>query len=106
MHSSKVLAVGKYICSGLEYSDWVLQRVKEIYRVVGLSCEAYEHFMPLLTTIEAGRHQKDLVSKSKLVNKGNRELKLLACTINYDPKGGSSSCGKGKGRGSSVINEA
>lgn len=44
--------VGKYICLGLEYSDWVWQRVREIYRVVGLSREANEKFMSLLTAIE------------------------------------------------------
>jgi hypothetical protein len=29
-------------CSGLEYSDWVLQRVKEIHCAVGVSCVGYE----------------------------------------------------------------
>jgi hypothetical protein len=33
-----------------------------------------------------------------MVNKGNRELKILSCSINYDSKGGSSSRGRVKGR--------
>jgi hypothetical protein len=110
LHSSKVMTpivFGKYICLGLEYSDWVLQRVMEIYRVVGLSCEGYEEqFMALLTAIELGHCHKDLASSSKFVNKGNKEIKRLACSMNYDSKCGSSSHGKGKGRGFSIINEA
>jgi len=42
-------------------------------------------------------------SFSKLENKRFRELKRLACFINYDLKGGQSSRGKGKGRGPTTL---
>lgn len=49
---------------------------------------------------------KGIGSNSKLVDRGNRELKRLACSISYDPKGVTSSRGRGKGRGFLVLNEA
>lgn len=36
-------------------------------------------------------------------NKGIRELKRLNCSVNYDKKGGQSSSGGGKGRGSNGV---
>jgi len=97
----------KNICSGWEHSNWVLQRAKEIHHVLGISCEGYEEqFMAILTAIEASRSQKGSTSNSKLLDRGTRELKRLACSINYDSKGGSSGCGRVKGRGFSVLNEA
>jgi hypothetical protein len=62
--------------------------------------------MAILTAIEASRSQKGSTSNSKLLDRGTRELKRLACSINYDSKGGSSGCGRVKGRGFSVLNEA
>lgn len=58
-------------------------------------------------TIEASRFQEGLASSSKLVNRGNKELKRLSCSINYDSKGGSSSQGRElRGGVSSVLYEA
>jgi hypothetical protein len=69
--------LGKIGCSGFEYLDWVLQRVKEIHRV-GASCVGFEkEFMALLTVIEASRSPKVSSSSSKHGNKGSRELKRL-----------------------------
>lgn len=66
---------------------------------MGLSCEGFEEeMMALLTTIEVSHFQNESASGSKMVNKGNRELKILSCSINYDSKGGSSSQGGVKGR--------
>jgi hypothetical protein len=74
---------------------------------VGLSCEGFvEKLMALLTAIEASCIRVDLASISRRVNRGNMELKRLVCSINYDSQGGSSSCGRGKSRGFSVLNEA
>jgi hypothetical protein len=101
------VVLGNSCYSSLEYSDWVLQRMKEIHRVVGVSCVGFEEqFMALLTFIEASCSHKVSASSSKLGNKGSRELRRLECSINYDSKGESSSCGKGKERGLSVLNEA
>lgn len=61
----------------------------------------------LFTAIEASRKQNGSASSSSLfsksVNRGNCELKRLACSISYDVKGGNSSGGKGKGRGNIGI---
>lgn len=87
------------------YSDWVFDRVKNFCHVVGLSCEGFEdQMLALFTTIKANRYQASLGSDPKccykLVNRGNRELKMLICSVNFDMKGGHSNRGKGKGRGS------
>jgi hypothetical protein len=56
---------------------------------------------------EARRNQNDLVrspnSLSKSMNRGNPELKIFSCSINYDLKGGYSSRGRGKMSGSSCF---
>lgn len=71
------------------------------------SCEGFEKpFMALLIAIEVSCFQKVLGSHSKLVNKCNGELKRLKCSINYDSKGESSNCGRGKHKGFSVLDEA
>jgi hypothetical protein len=63
-----------------------------------------EEFMALLKEVSC--NHKVSPSSSKLGNKGSRELKRLECSINYDLKVESSSCGKGKGRGFLFLNEA
>jgi hypothetical protein len=59
--------------------------------------------LAVFTAIEITREENGLTSSSSLVsksvNRGNRELKRLAFSINYDLKGGHSSRGEGKGRG-------
>jgi hypothetical protein len=47
--------------------------------------------MALLTAIEVSNNCGGWVSISKSFNKGQRELKKLACSIHYDSMGGSSS---------------
>jgi hypothetical protein len=72
--------------------------------------QSYGQMLALFTAIEASRKHNGSDSSSSLdsksVKRGHRELKGLACSINYDWKGGHSSRGKSKGRGSIVINEA
>lgn len=70
------------------------------YCGVGLLREGFEEeLMTLLTAIYVSLLREGSASSSKLVNRGNKELKRLSCSINYDSKGGSSSQGKVKGRG-------
>jgi hypothetical protein len=81
------------------YSYWVLQCVKEIYPIVGISYAGHEEpFFALLTVIEEEYHREEIGSLSKLGIKGNRELRNLECSINYDARGKCSSHGKGKDR--------
>jgi hypothetical protein len=85
-------------------SDLVVQEVMSFCHVVGMSYEGFEdELLALLTAIEASRNQYSLASStsslSKSMNKMHRELKMLACSINYDLKGGKPNRGKGKGRG-------
>lgn len=58
--------------------------------------------MVILIVIEASRSHTVLGSTSK----GNRELKRLECSINYDSKFETSSPASGKERGYSIFNEA
>lgn len=90
-------------CPPLEYekstrinsSNWVLEKVKEIRHLVGISCEGFEgEFMALFTAIEAGHYKNETTSSSKMRNRKSRELKRLSCFINYDSKGGSYRCGR------------
>lgn len=53
--------------------------------------------------IEPRHHQWGSASSFKKRNKGTRELKRLDCSINYDSKGESSTCGKGKNKGLVVF---
>jgi hypothetical protein len=89
-------------CSPLAYS-WVLQKVKVIWHVVGLSCEGFEgQFLAFFTAIEASHNQEECYSNSKSVIRSLRELKRLSCSINSDSSSGCSSRSKVKGKGSSV----
>lgn len=93
-----------YGSSSFEYSEWVLQRVKEIYLVVGVSCVSFkEQFMAIMISIEASRSHKVSASSSKLGNKGSRELRRLECSINYDLIGETSSRGKSKEKGYELL---
>jgi hypothetical protein len=92
------------------HSDWVIQKVKTCH-VVGLSCEGFEaKMMALFTAIEASRQHIVLTSSprslSQTLNRGHRELNRIACSINYDNKGGHSSRGKKKGGVQLVLNES
>lgn len=53
-------------------SNWVMQKVEEIHKCVGISCEGYEdQFKALLTANEAGHYHHGIGSKR------NRELRKL-----------------------------
>jgi hypothetical protein len=86
-------------CSGLETSNWVLQKVKDFRHIMGSSCEGFEEELKALpTTIETSRYHEGSASSCKLVNRGNRELKRLSCSIDYD-SGGSSTSSQGRVKG-------
>jgi hypothetical protein len=81
-----------------EASFWVVQAVKSFCHFVGLACEGFEdELMALFIAIEASRDQYGLASPSsslsKFTNRRQHELKRLACSVNYDLKGGQSSGG-------------
>jgi hypothetical protein len=71
-----------------------------------LCCELCTYFMAFLTAIEASCCQEGLAPSSKPGNRGNKELKSLSCSINYDFKGGSASRGRLDGGVSLVLDEA
>jgi hypothetical protein len=72
-------------------SDWVLERVKSLCHVWGMSCEGYEVEMEkLFHKIEGnrGKMNSPVASPAKATPKGSRELRSLESTINYDGKQG------------------
>jgi hypothetical protein len=71
---------------------WVLERVKGYYKLVRVSCDQFEDKLLALFTV--------------LGVKGQREIKRLDCSINYDKKGKQSYRRRGKGRGLFCVNEA
>lgn len=59
-------------------SNWVLLKVKEIQKFVGMSCEGYEEqFFALLTAVRSSH------ANSKNSSSREMELKKLTCSINY-----------------------
>jgi hypothetical protein len=77
----------------------VVQKAKSFHHIVGLSCEAFdEDLLALHSAIEASKTQNGPASPSSPISKSwnirYRELKRLACFVNYDSKGGQSSRGK------------
>lgn len=88
--------------------NWVVERVKDFYHVVGLSCNGFEgKMLALFAKIEATRDQSlaGNVSQVHFTSgiKGNRELKRQDCSVNYDKNGGQSTRGREKGRGSNRV---
>lgn len=82
---------------GMPYSvssNWAAERVKKFYHVVGLSCKGFEdQLLALFPAIEASTYRNSSTSSPDLSfksNRGNRELKTLVCSVNYDNKGGHS----------------
>lgn len=71
---------------------WVMERVKGYYKLVGVSCDQYEDkLLALFEQIEAKQVQS-LADSFALVTtvlgvKGQREIKRLDYSINYDKKG-------------------
>jgi hypothetical protein len=90
---------------------WVVERVKGYYKLVGVSCDHYEDkLLALFEEIEARRVQSLADSLAMVTTasgvKGQREIKRLDCSINYEKKGKQSNRRRGKGRGMSCVNEA
>jgi hypothetical protein len=86
----------------------VLERVKGLYQVVGLSSKGYEDkLLPLFEEIEAARDQSMPESLNTILStpaaKGQRELNRLAWSLNYEKKGVQSIRGRHRGRGSSCF---
>ena len=73
-------------------SDWVMEHMKKIGKVLGASYEGNEEFvMGLLQNIEARRtpksHSESLINRrGRLTTKGLRELRGLISTVNYEPR--------------------
>jgi hypothetical protein len=89
---------------------WVMERVKGYYKLVGVSCDQYEDkLLALFELIEARRVQSLADSLAMVTTasgvKGQREIKWLDCSINYDKKGEQSNRRRGKGRGVTCVNE-
>jgi hypothetical protein len=74
-------------------TEWVVERVKNFCKVVGLSCSGFEDkLMELFKDIEAQRYSNkvghDNNLSAKFGNRGQCEVKRLECSMNYDGKGG------------------
>jgi hypothetical protein len=75
------LCLGKIFAWGGSVHIGFCKECKEIHCVLGISHEDYDkQFMAILTVIEACHSQNGLTSNSKLVDRGTRELKRLACS--------------------------
>ncbi|THG16912.1 hypothetical protein TEA_015717 [Camellia sinensis var. sinensis] len=75
-----------------EVSDWVLQRISEVSRVLELSFEGHEEeALRLFLAVEAswrqGSSSQEMVTPVRNVGKGQGELKNFVCSINYDQGG-------------------
>jgi hypothetical protein len=81
--------------------SWVLERVKGYYRLVGVSCDQYEDkLLVLFEQIEARRVHSltDFLAMVTTASgvKGQREIKRLDCSMNYDKKGSNLIEGEGR----------
>jgi hypothetical protein len=86
---------------------WVMERVKGYYKLIGVSCDQFEDkLLALFELIEARRVQSLAMVPSVSGVKGQREIKRLDCSINYDKKGVQSYRRGGKGRGLFCVIEA
>jgi hypothetical protein len=90
---------------------WVMERVNGYYKLVGVSCDQFEDkLLAMFEQIEATRTQSLADSWAMVTTasgvKGQREIKRLDCSINYDKKGEQSNRRRGKGRGVTCVNEA
>ena len=71
--------------------DWVLERVKSLCHVSGMSYEGYEVEMEKLFRKIGGNRGKmhsPVASPAKSISKGKRELRGLKSTVKYDGKQG------------------
>jgi hypothetical protein len=73
-------------------SDWVMGQLKKVGKALGASYEGNEEVvMQMLQNIEARKIRKGVFGQSskckrQLVSKGQRELRGLVSTINYEPR--------------------
>ena len=73
-------------------SDWVMGQLKKVGKALGASYDGNEEVvMKMLQNIEARKIQKgefghSLKRKRQSVSKGQRELRGLISTINYEPR--------------------
>jgi hypothetical protein len=84
-----------------EARDWVLERILAFCQELGVVCDGYEkELMELFAAIEDSRINRKGRNGNKrgdkVGNRGNRELKRLECTVNYDAKGSVTASGKGR----------
>jgi hypothetical protein len=87
---------------GNESTDWVIERIRGFCKVVGISCPGFEEkLLDLFNVIETQRfsdRMRQFNSPSPMRNRGQREVKRLECSVNYEGKGGQSSRLTRKGR--------
>jgi hypothetical protein len=87
---------------GNESTDWVIERIRGFCKVAGISCPGFEDkLMDLFNVIEAQRYSdrvRHINNLSAMGNRGQREVKRLECSVNYDGKGGQLSRLTRKGR--------
>jgi hypothetical protein len=84
-------------CPEGKVCEWVIERVKGMCHVWGMSCEGYEgELEKLFRKIEGNRGKafNPAATPTKSTVKGNRELRGLQTTMNYDGKMGKENRGK------------
>jgi hypothetical protein len=84
-------------CPKGKVCEWVIERVKGMCHVWGMSCEGYEgELEKLFRKIEGnrGKAYSLAATPSRSTLKGNRELRGLQWTMNYDGKMGKEKRGK------------
>lgn len=70
-------------------SNWVLQKIVDFSKMVGVLCDGQEsRLMQLFEQLEASRGQRMCTPGDRARRKGDCKLKRLECSINYDIKGG------------------
>jgi hypothetical protein len=87
----EVVAPGITLIKGNAHSKWVNRQYRALCKLVGFPIDSHEQeCLELLRRIEETRAQtKGAVSSRKLISpasKGNRELKNLISSVNYDGK--------------------
>jgi hypothetical protein len=90
---------------------WVVERVKGYYKLVEVSYDQYEDkLLALFEEIEAKRVHPWADSLAMVTTisrvKGQREIKRLDCSTNYEKKGEQSNKRRGKRRGVSCVTKA
>jgi hypothetical protein len=89
IHSLAVL--GEQLGDNSVSTEWVVERVKGLCHVVGLSCVGFEDkLLALFSDIEAHHYSNgvghDTNLSAKFGNQGQCEVKRLECSVNYTGK--------------------